>query len=88
MTKPSMVPKTVNSWFEIPKLTEVNPSTVETTTERCQRGGREGVDILTRRNEGEEENLWPDVVDDSSLQFLPRKGTLEQRIVGYHDART
>ena len=88
MTKPSTVPKTVNSWFEIPKLAEVNPSTVETTTEQRQRGGREGVDILTRRNEGEEENLRPDVVDDSSLQFLPRKGTLEQRIVGYHDART
>jgi len=88
MTKPNTVPSTVNSWFEIPKLAEVNPSTVETTTEQYQRGVREGVDTLTRRNEAEEENFRPDVIDDSGLQFLPRKGTLEQRIVGYHDART
>ena len=52
------------------------------------REAREGVGVLTRRNEGEEEDLRPDVINHSSLQFLPRKRTLEKGIVGYHDART
>ena len=42
MTKPNTVPSTVKSWFEILKVAGVNPSTVETTTERVsgtQKGG-------------------------------------------------
>ena len=35
MTKPNTVPNTVNSWFDILKLTEVNWLTVDTTTEQC-----------------------------------------------------
>lgn len=41
------------------------------------REARGGVGVLTRRNEGEEEDLRPDVINDSSLQFLPRKRALE-----------
>jgi len=34
------------------------------------------VGVLTRRNEGEEEDFRPDVIHDSGLQFLPRKRAL------------
>ena len=44
-----------------------------------------GERILTCRNECEEEDLRPDVIDDSSLEFLPRERALEEGIFGYHD---
>jgi len=87
MTKPNTVPNTVNSWFEILRSVVVNFPTAETTKESVNRT-REWVCILTQRNEGEEENLRPDVVDDGSLEFLPRERALEERIFGHHDART
>lgn len=43
--------------------------------------------VLTCRNETEEENLRPNVIEDSSLEFLPRERTLEKGILGHHDAR-
>ena len=43
--------------------------------------------ILTCRNESEEENLRPDIIEDSSLKFLPRERTIEEEIAGRHDAR-
>jgi len=87
MTKPNMVPNTVNSWFEILRSVVVNFPTAETTKESVSRA-REWVWVLTQRNEGEEENLRPDVVDDGRLEFLPRERALEEGIFGHHDART
>jgi len=44
--------------------------------------------VLTRRYEGEEKDLWPDVIDNSSLEFLPRERALEKGILDHHGART
>lgn len=44
--------------------------------------------ILTGRNEREEEDLRPDVIDNSSLESLPpRERALEEGILRHHDAR-
>ena len=87
MTKPNTVPNTVNSWFETLKSWEVNFPTAETTKEHVSRT-REWVCVLTQPNEGEEEDLRPNVIDDGSLEFLPREGALEEGVFGHHDART
>ena len=43
-----------------------------------------GKSIHTCRDEREEEDFRPDVIDDSSLEFLPRERTLEEGIFGHH----
>ena len=48
---------------------------------------RRGVEILTCRNEGEEEKLRPNVIENSSLEFLPRERALEEGVLGHHNAR-
>jgi hypothetical protein len=49
---------------------------------------RRRVEILTCCNEGEEEKLRPDVIENSGLEFLPRERALEEGVLGHHDART
>ena len=90
MTKPRIVPRTVKSWFEIPRSWCVSVDINDTTTypnrksSNCPVRTMTAQKVLTGGDKSEKNNFWPDIVDNGGLEFFEGKSTPKERIWGHH----